>query len=91
MDRLPVEMLEAVLLKAAYQLTVRGNNETRLRDDVVMTRLASVSETWWSVLTGYQQSSTPHWLRNKLRRALHGQSELEADDCMPKLLVEMVF
>ena len=73
-----MEMLEAVLMRA-YLMLYQTDFETD--DDVkpgrsidserrAFTLLASVCSFWLQTLMGWPQSSTPHWVRHKLKKLI---------------------
>ena len=37
------------------------------------TQLASVSSYWHKTLTGWPQSSTPHWVKHKLKQLIESE------------------
>jgi len=78
---LPLEMLEAVLMRAFLMLYVsdfagdddrcpRMSGKSRSSERRAFTMLSSVSGNWRLTLTGWPDSPTGHWVRHQLRKMI---------------------
>jgi len=78
---LPVEMLEAVLMRAylmLYQTDFETDEKRRpcrpgkssVSECQAFTLLTSVCSCWRHTLIGWPQSSTPHWVRHQLKKLI---------------------
>jgi len=79
---LPLEMLEAVLMRAFLMMYVsdievhdggrvrRMPGKSRSAERRSFTLLASVCSGWHQTLVGWPQSSTPRWLGHQLKKLI---------------------
>jgi len=63
-SRLPVEMLEMVLIQTFLMLfsSDDGTDSVGSAQCRVFSVLCSVCWSWWNTLSGWPQSPTPHWV-----------------------------
>jgi len=65
---MPLEMLEAVLMRAFIMLCESGRSSSSERRAFIL--LSSVCCDWHQTLTGWPQSPTPHWVRHQLKKLI---------------------
>jgi len=81
---LPVEMLEAVLMRAflmLYQTDFETGDKRRIyksgrsssSEHQAFTLLASVCLSWYYTLTGWPQSPTGRWVQHQLKKLIVGK------------------
>ena len=98
MSDLPLEMLEAVLMRTFVMLY---SSDYESDDDRVpyqsaksvsaerrsFTVLSSVSWSWWKTLSGWPQSPTGHWVRHQLSRLITSKCTVQTETTLIALVV----
>jgi hypothetical protein len=71
MSRLPLELLELVLMRTFMKLFNDDYKSHYMTHDAIAaaySALSAVCSNWWQTLNGWPQSDTKHWLRHQLHR-----------------------
>ena len=78
LSRLPVEMLEMVLIRTFLMLysSDDGTDSVRSVQCRVFTVLCSVCWSWWNTLRGWPQSPTPHWIKHQIKKLMKRECSL---------------
>jgi len=71
-SRLPLEMLEIVLIRTFLMLYSSADGSDSARSDQcrVFTVLCSVCWSWWNTISGWPQSPTPHWVKHQIKKLM---------------------
>jgi len=77
-SRLPVEMLEMLLIRTFLMLysSDRSFDSVRSVQCRVFTVLCSVCWSWWNTLRGWPQSPTPHWFKHQIKKLMKRECTL---------------
>jgi len=88
MSDLPLEMLEAVLMRTfvmLYSSDYESDDDRHKSGKSVtaerrsFTVLSSVSWSWWKTLSGWPESPTGHWVRHQLRRLITSKCTVQTE------------
>ena len=78
MDRMPLEMLEVVLMRTFVITFARHYKQTINRaGEMTYSTLAAVCYNWWQTLNGWPQSDTRHWFKHELKRNINRKFKRE--------------